>query len=30
MDQHPNILAVGKVEAEYSQALVVACVAGAR
>ena len=30
MDQHPKVLAVGRVEAEYSQALLVACVAGAR
>ena len=30
MDQHPNVLAVGRVEAEYSQALLEAYVAGAR
>ena len=30
MDQHPNVLAVGRVEAEYFQALIVACVTGAR
>ena len=30
MDQHPNVLAVGRVEAEYFQALLVACVTGAR
>ena len=30
MDQHPNVLAVGRVEAEYFQALLVAYVTGAR
>ena len=30
MDQHPNVLAVERVEAEYFQALLVACVTGAR
>ena len=30
MDQHPNVLAVGRAEAEYFQALLVACVTGAR
>ena len=30
MDQHPKVLAVGRVEAEYFQALLVACVTGAR